>query len=75
MTIKQIQTGNATQLILPARGIYEVCTNVPFLIFVTNFSEKPFVLQKHTSIAMGTSPPECITETESNDGLEPTMET
>lgn len=60
MTIEKIQTAKPTQRKLPAQGVHQVCTNVPFPIFVTSVLEEPVVFHKLMCNALGTGPPECI---------------
>lgn len=61
-TIERVQTAKLTQWILPARGIYEAGTNVPFQMLGTDASRTLAVFRKHMCTALGTGSLECIVE-------------
>lgn len=74
IAIELIQTAKQTQQTLPAEGILEICTKVPFKILVTKVSKNHDVLHKDLFIALNTGPTECIVGPERNNGLKPTVQ-
>lgn len=59
ITIKSRSDHKKMNRLLPAQRIEEAQQHRAFLIIVTNFSEKPLLLHKHTISVVGTKPPKC----------------
>lgn len=60
MTTEGIQTNKQTNIVLPARGIYQGLKNVPMQILVTNSSKGPATLPKNMLITVDPEPPETV---------------